>query len=472
MSSLRTSSGLVHELLVELDRASSVPLHQQVEVALRAGIRAGRLRVGAAVPPSRRLAAELGVSRGVIVEAYEQLVAEGYLVGSSGSYTRVAAGPRPAPESAVRPSANGPRIDFGCGRADAAGFPRAAWLRSLKRVLTQAPHDHFNHLDGYGLPELREALADYLNRARGMSADPSQVIVTSGYGQAAALVLSVLAERGIRRVAVEDPSVDDDIRPQAQRHRLEITGLPVGDDGVRIDALERSDADLVVLTPSHQWPLGGVLPAESRAVAVKWARSRGALILEDDYDAEYRYDRAPIGAIQGLAPDVVVHAGSVSKTLAPGLRLGWLVLPPHLTDEIAQAKNRADRGSPVIDQLAFADFLRRGEFDRHLRRMRPYYRRRRDALLAELERHLPGFEPTGIAAGLHLVVWLPDGLREEDLIAVAGNHGVRVVGVTGYRLSEGRQGLILGYAHLSETQISDGVRALAAAVNELATSHQ
>lgn len=455
----------MHDLLVELDRTTSVPLHRQIESALRAGIRAGRFKVGAAVPPSRRLAGELGVSRGVVVEAYEQLVAEGYLTSNSGSYTRVAAGPGPASPPAVRSPAPGLRVDFGCGGADAAGFPRAAWLRSLKRVLTQAPHDRFNLIDEYGLPELREALADYLNRARGMSADPSQVVITSGFGQAAALVLSVLARRGARRVAVEDPSVDDDIRPLARSHGLEITGLPVDDDGVRIDALEHSDADIVVLTPSHQWPLGGVLPAESRAAAVGWARRRGALILEDDYDAEYRYDRAPIGAMQGLAPDVVAHAGSLSKTLAPGLRLGWLVLPPHLTDEIAQAKRLADRGSPVIDQLAFADFLRRGEFDRQLRRMRPIYRRRRDALLAELERHLPGFEPTGIAAGLHLVVWLPDDLREQAVIAAAADHGVRVVGVAPYRVTEGRPGLILGYAHLTETQIADGVRALASAVN-------
>ena len=459
---MRTGSGLVHELLVELDRTSSVPLHRQIEAALRAGIRAGRLRVGAAVPPSRRLAGELGVSRGVVVEAYEQLVAEGYLASSPGSYTRVAAGPAEPP--AARSTVSGPRVDFGCGRADAAGFPRAAWLRSLKRVLTQTPHERFNYINEYGLPELREALADYLNRARGMSVDPSQVVITSGYGQAAALVLSVLAQRGARRVAVEDPSVDDDIRPLARRYQLGITGVPVGDDGVRIDALDRSDADLAVLTPSHQWPLGGVLPAESRAAAVGWARSRGALILEDDYDAEYRYDRTPIAAMQGLAPDVVAHAGSLSKTLAPGLRLGWLVAPPHLTAEIAQAKKLADRASPVIDQLALADFLQRGEFDRHLRRMRPIYRRRRDVLLTELERHLPGCEPAGIAAGLHLVVWLPDGLLEQSVIAAAASRGVQVVGVRPYRLTEGRQGLILGYAHLTETQIAEGVRSLAAAV--------
>ncbi|NUR87984.1 MAG: PLP-dependent aminotransferase family protein, partial [Nonomuraea sp.] len=360
-----------------------------------------------------------------------------------------------------------PLVDFGFGRADAASFPRAAWLRSLKRVLTRAPHERLNYLDGYGVPELREALADYLNRARGTATGPAQVIVTNGFCQAVALVISVMAANGARRVAVEDPSANDDIRPLAAASGLEVVGLPVGPDGVDLDHLERADADLVFLTPSHQWPLGGVLPAESRARAVRWARERGALIVEDDYDAEYRYDRTPIGAMQGLAPDVVAHAGSLSKTLAPGLRMGWLLLPPRLTEAVAAAKELADRGSPAIEQLAFADFLLRGEFDRHLRRMRPIYRRRRDALLAELATHLPAFEPTGVAAGLHAVVWVPEGLREEDLVAAAAARGVRVAGVSPYRLAPGREGLILGYSDVTEAQIATGIRALAEAADSL-----
>ena len=190
--------------------------------------------------------------------------------------------------------------------------------------------------------------------------------------------------------------------PVARAAGLDV-GVPVGEHGIRVDALERTDADALVLTPSHQWPTGGVLSPERRAAVLRWADDRGALVVEDDYDAEYRYDRAPIGAMQGLAPDRVVYAGTASKTLAPGLRLGWLVLPPRLVGAFAEAKLLADRGSPVLDQLAFADFLDRGEFDRHLRRMRPLYRRRRDALLAALGERLPELEPAGIAAGLHLV---------------------------------------------------------------------
>jgi GntR family transcriptional regulator/MocR family aminotransferase len=278
----------------------------------------------------------------------------------------------------------------------------------------------------------------------------------------------VLARSGARRLAVEDPSADDDARPVAEAAGLEVIGVPVDEGGVRVDALDRTDADALILTPSHQWPTGAVLPAESRAAVLRWAARRGALIMEDDYDAEYRYDRTPVGAIQGLAPDRVVYAGTVSKTLAPGLRLGWLVVPRHLVDAVAKAKVTADRGSPVIDQLAFADFLTRGEFDRHLRRMRPVYRRRRDALLAALGTRLPDLEPTGVAAGLHLVTWLPPDLDETAVVKAAARRGLGVYGVGPYRISsDGPSGLIFGYATLGEAAIGEGIDLLAAVIDEV-----
>jgi GntR family transcriptional regulator/MocR family aminotransferase len=251
-----------------------------------------------------------------------------------------------------------------------------------------------------------------------------------------------------------------------------VAGVPVGPDGIRADLLERSDADAVILTPSHQWPTGAVLSADSRTAVLRWATRRGALIIEDDYDAEYRYDRAPVGAIQGLAPDQVVYAGSASKTLAPGLRLGWLVVPGHLVDDVAAAKIAADRGSPALDQLAFADFLARGDFDRHLRRMRPVYRRRRDALLRALEQRLPDLRPTGISAGFHLVTWLPPDLDEASIVAEAARRGLGVYGIAPYRISAGGdqgggqrggggQGLLFGYAGLNERAIREGIDILA-----------
>ena len=215
---------------------------------------------------------------------------------------------------------------------------------------------------------------------------------------------------------------------------MRVIGVPVDDGGVQVDAVTALDADVLILTPSHQWPIGGVLSPEARTAVLGWARRTGALVLEDDYDAEYRYDRAPIGAIQGLDPDRVVYAGTASKTLAAGFRLGWLILPPDLVEPVAEAKLLADRGSPILDQLTFADFLSRGEFDRHLRRMRPIYRRRRDALLAALARAPPELEPVGIAAGLHLVAWLPDTYDENAVVAAAAAEGVAIAPVSRFGL--------------------------------------
>jgi GntR family transcriptional regulator/MocR family aminotransferase len=293
-------------------------------------------------------------------------------------------------------------------------------------------------------------------------------VVCSGYAQGIVLLVQVLAKTGAKRIAVEDPSSRDDVRPIAEFVGIHVIGSPVEEEGMRVDLLAESNADAVILTPSHQWPTGAVLSAESRAAMLHWARRRGAVIVEDDYDAEYRYDRAPIGAIQGLAPDQVVYAGTASKTLAPGLRLGWLVVPRHLVDDVAAAKIAADRGSSALDQLAFADFLARGEFDRHLRRMRPVYRRRRDALLNALRDQLPDLEPAGVSAGLHLVAWLPPDLDETAVVSAAARRGLGVSGVKPYRIcSPGRAGLIFGYATVNERAIAHGIGILAEVISEL-----
>jgi GntR family transcriptional regulator/MocR family aminotransferase len=469
MRASRTNSSPVSELAIDLDRGGADALHRQIEGSLRERIRSGALPAGIALPPTRTLAAELGVSRGVIVEAYAQLVAEGYLTSRSGGYTQVAS----AASAALRESTPLPRraaparptIDFGYGRGDLAGFPRAAWLRSVRRVLTEAPADRLGYLEGRGAVELRSALADYLNRVRGTHADQESILITNGYAQAVSLLLGVLAARGARTLAVEDPSASDDARPIAEALGMQIVGVPVGQDGVRVDAVADLEADVLILTPSHQWPTGGVLSPAARAAVLAWAQRTGALVLEDDYDAEYRYDRAPIGAIQGLDPDRVIYAGTASKTLAPGFRLGWVIPPRELLEPLAEAKLLADRGSPILDQLTFADFLSRGEFDRHLRRMRPIYRSRRDALLTALARHAPELEPAGIAAGLHLVAWLPEDLDEQAVIGAAAREGVAVAGVSPYRLAAAsRGGLIFGYSNLSERAIADGVARLARAV--------
>ena len=448
-----------------LDHDARTPLHRQIETSLRDSIRAGRLPRGSSLPPSRVLAADLGVSRGVVVEAYQQLISEGYLASRTGGYTQVAAGPSPARAGLQLARKAPPRIDLSYGRADVSSFPRAAWLRAIRGALASAPNDLFGYLAGSGVPQLRTAIADYLNRVRGTLAHPDQIVISTGYAQGIALLVGVLAATGAKRLALEDPSSGDDALPAARAAGLEVVGVPVDGDGIRVDILRETNADAVILTPSHQWPTGSVLSARNRAAVLRWAAERDAVVIEDDYDAEYRYDRTPVGALQGLAPGHVVYAGSASKTLAPGLRLGWFVLPGQLTEPMAAAKIAADRGSPALEQVALADFISRGEFDRHLRRMRPVYRRRRDALLAALARHLPGLEPSGVSAGLHLVTWLPPGLDEATVVGAARQAGVALDAVGPYRISNpGPDGLIFGYATVNERAIAEGVARLAQVV--------
>ncbi|HWD80473.1 MAG TPA: PLP-dependent aminotransferase family protein [Kribbella sp.] len=456
---MRTSSG-AGELLVELQRDNGVPLHQQLESAIRTRIRAGLLRAETVMPSTRALAQDLGLSRGVVVEAYQQLVAEGYLISRGGGYTQVADIAVISPAVAARPAAGPPRIDFRYSRPDVSQFPRAAWLRSVRRVLNETPYRSLAYIDGRGTIELRTALSDYLNRVRGTAARPENMLICNGFAQGSRLLLQVLAAAGRRRLAVEDPS-DNDLRDVAHAAGLEVVGVPVLETGVDVAALERSGADVVLVTAAHQFPTGAVASAETRAALVAW----GGLVIEDDYDAEYRYDREPIGALQGLAPDRVAYAGTASKTLAPGLRLGWLVLPSWLVEPMTQAKLMDDRGSPVFDQLAFADFVARGEFDRHLRRMRPRYRELRDTLVDRLAARLPELEPVGVSAGLHVLTWLPPDLSEEALREASLARGLGVYGLKPYWVAgDGPAGLVFGYGSLSRKDVVEGIDLLAEAV--------
>jgi GntR family transcriptional regulator/MocR family aminotransferase len=442
---MRTSSAL--ELLVSLDRERPEALHRQLEQALRDSIRSGRLVGGAALPSTRALAAQLGVSRGIVVEAYEQLGAEGYLASRPGGATHVATGARPTPTRAYHAAEDRFEFDFRSGRADLDLFPREAWLRSVRRALGDAPSERLGYLGGRGVPELRQALAEYLDRVRGTAVDPECIVVCSGFTQGLKLLAAVLRDSGARRIAIEDP-----------------TQQGTGDD-LRALGLDVADVDAVVVTAAHQFPTGAVLTPDRRAALMAWAERRGGLIVEDDYDAEFRYDREPIGAIQGLSPERVVYAGSASKILAPGLRLGWFVVPAAYVDAMTRAKRTADSGSPALDQLAFADFLARGELDRHLRRLRPIYRARRDALLDALARHLPELRPVGASAGLHVLAWLPPDLDEATVVEAAAVRGVRIQGVgprPGGAAVPG--GIIFGYGALGETAIERAIDRLASAL--------
>jgi GntR family transcriptional regulator/MocR family aminotransferase len=450
------------DLLLPLDREAG-RLHRQIEQGLRDAIRAGRLVPGTALPSTRSVARELGVSRGVVTEAYAQLVAEGYLVARQGAPTRVAAAPEPsAPGGRASRRPSPAPYDLLPGRPDLAAFPREQWLAATRRALRRMPDAALGYPDARGTPELRDALTAYLGRARAVAPDPERTVVCSGVTQGIVLIARLLHGRGERTIAVEDPGFHLH-RWSLERAGLEPVGVPVDEDGLDVDALAATGARAVLVTPAHQMPTGVVLSPERRAALIAWADAVDGLVVEDDYDAEYRFDRGPVGALQGLAPERVVYAGSASKSFAHGLRLGWLVLPERLATAVAFERLAMDGGAPVLEQLALADLVARGDLDRHLRRTRREYRRRRAALLAALAEHLPGAEVTGVAAGLHALVLLPDGVDEEALLQRAGAAGVAVQGLGALRVtSTGRAGLVLGYAHLPQPAIARAVAALGA----------
>jgi GntR family transcriptional regulator/MocR family aminotransferase len=424
------------------------------------------------VPSTRDLARQLGVSRRVAVDAYAQLAAEGYLSLRQGARPRVsqnAAITTKAQTAPARPSPR-PRFDFRPSVPDVSTFPRAAWLRSQREALATMTDADLGYGDPCGVETLRAALADYLGRVRGVVADAENIIVTNGYTQGLGLVCRALVAAGAKRIALEDPSNPEDGLVAAHAG-LEPVSVGVDDAGTRVDDLERADVDAVVLTPAHQHPTGVVLTGERRAALLAWLRETGAIAIEDDYDAEYRYDRAAVGALQGLDPDHVVYAGSASKTLAPALRIGWLVVPPGLLDAVRHEKLLADRGTARIEQHAFADFLTRGELDRHLRRMRARYRARRDALLEALAEALPEAAVRGVAAGLHVTVELPAGYSEEAIQQEARDRRVELETMSAYRpdFADRPSALVLGYAQMPEPAIRAGVRELAEAVRAAAS---
>ena len=455
-------TGRTTELLLALARDGGRPLGAQIEDQLRAAIRSGALKPGAAVPSTRDLARQLGVSRGLVVDAYAQLGAEGYLVVRQGARPRVAAAPgeeggvdEPAPAPV-------PRYDFRPAMPDVSMFPRDAWLRCVRRALATMTDEDLGYGDPRGVPRLRAALADYLGRVRGVVSDPSRIVITSGYMQSEGLVCRALAAAGARRVAVERPGHPVQ-RAIVARAGLEPVPVDVDEQGLRVEDLDRAGADAVILTPAHQFPLGVPLSGERRTTLLRWLRARDAIAVEDDYDAEYRYDRAAVGALQGLEPDRVVYAGSASKTLAPALRIAWLAVPPRLLAAVAAEKQLADRGTAHIEQHAFAEFLAAGELDRHLRRMRARYRARRDTLVAALADTLPEATVEGIAAGLHATVRLPAGHDEGAILAAAGRRRVALETMAEYD-GDGPPTLLLGYGQIAEAAIRPGVAEIAAAV--------
>jgi GntR family transcriptional regulator / MocR family aminotransferase len=484
-------SGLSPGLLVRLDRSASQPLRVQLEASLREAIRGGRLPAGERLPSSRELARELGVSRGMVQDCYGQLLAEGYLTSRTGSATRVAgisgqqAGDRPAagpaagssPASPASPAPSPPRhppeppliADFEHGVPDLSSFPRTDWAWAIKQACTQAADADLGYGDPRGSPVLREVLAGYLRRVRAAATSPERMIISTGFAQGINLVLRALARQGgVTCVAFEDPGygsakADETVRAVLAMG-IDVTYVPVDEHGLVVGELAASGAQAVVVTPAHQSPTGVVLSPARRHALIGWARRGGGYVIEDDYDSEFRYDKEPVGALQGLAPDQVFLLGTASKALAPAVRLGWVHAPSLLAPAVAAEKEMSDRGSCTLDQLALATLFTTGRYDRHLRRIRTVYAARRTVLIGAFARHAPRTQLTGLAAGFHAVAPLPPGTDETAVIAAARERRVGLHGIGAYRGNPDAAAppaLVMGFGNVRERAIEPAIAAIA-----------
>jgi GntR family transcriptional regulator / MocR family aminotransferase len=399
-----------------------------------------------------------------VLECYEQLTAEGYLSAQPGSATRVAARATARPggdHTAATPPAP-LTVDFRPGVPDLTSFPLHDWLWAVGRAARGAPTAAMGYGDSRGAAALREVLAAYLRRVRGGSGDADRVLICTGYAQGINLLLRALGGHGLRLIAFEDPG-DRDMFGLAERAGLEAVPVAVDERGVDVAALSATGARAVVVTPAHQAPTGVVLAPERRQALVAWAREADAVIIEDEYDNEFRYDRQPVGCLQGLAPDHVASVGTVSKTLAPTLRFGWIVCPARLIEAVAREKRIADRGSPGLDQLALATLIESGRYDRHLRHMRTVYAARRAALVEALATHAPGLALSGLAAGFHAVAHLPDGRQERAVVSAALERSIGLYGMSRYRADGATDPakLVLGFGNVSVSAITRGIEAIA-----------
>ncbi|WP_327231133.1 PLP-dependent aminotransferase family protein [Streptomyces murinus] len=448
--------------------------------ALRDAVRTGRLAPGTRLPSSRALAADLGIARNTVGEAYADLVAEGWLTARQGSGTRVAERTVVPPSDPARRPRVPPRPTHNLvpGTPDLAAFPRAEWARAARRALTAAPNDALGYGDPRGRVELRTALAGYLARVRGVRADPDNLVITAGFSHALRLLGPVLRARGADSVAVESYGLDA-YWGLLQTAGLATPALPWDELGTDTGPLTTEGA--VLLTPAHQFPMGMPLHPDRRAAVVDWARRTDSLVLEDDYDGEFRYDRQPVdptpwqhrgdaalrqrlpvGALQALDPEHVVYMGTASKSLAPGLRLGWMVLPSSLVEECASAKGHSDTCG-VLDQLTLAEFLNSGAYDRQVRRMRMRYQRRRNELVGVLAAQAPHLSVSGAAAGLHVLLELPPG-TERSVIQAAVWQGLALKGLGDFRLPDAagpvRDALVIGYGTPADSEWAGALDAL------------
>ena len=458
-------TGFPTGLLLEIDRAPGARIRSQLETALRGEIQGGRIQPGTKLPPTRTLARELGIARSVVVEVYAQLAAEGFIDAVQGAGTRVRAQPQSAasePRPVTRPALSTP---FATGLPDPAYFPQRHWLRAYSSVFTGPGSQPLGCPDPRGRAELRTALAGHLSRVRGLRTCPSQLLICNGVTHALTIIARALRARGVTRIGIEDPCFAAHRRLIAS---LEIQPVPIAVDaqGLLVGKLSEVDVDAVLVAPAHSYPTGAVLSRTRRRDLISWARRNDTLIIEDDYDAEFRFDASPIGALQSLAPENVLYAGSVNKVLDPALQIGWISVPPRLAPEVLEAKLIANTATETFGQLALARFVEDGGLARHIRRVRPRYRARRDRLLAELHAQAPGLRPKGADVGLHLYLPLPAEVREADVTAAAKQDGLDVEGSAKHwaNWTAGVPAVLIGYGTMNETTVERDVRTLAAAI--------
>ncbi|MFC9602252.1 PLP-dependent aminotransferase family protein [Streptomyces niveus] len=457
--------------LLDLGERAAGPLHLRLVRALRAAVVDGRIAPGSALPPSRALAADLGCSRWVVTEAYAQLVAEGYLEARSGSATRVrtaAAGPAPTYERRPRHEPWKPEFDMLPGMPDLRAFPRKRWADAVREATGSLTTAEFGYPDPAGHHGLRQRIAAYLVRGRGAALDAGQLVVCGGTLDGVLRLSRALRAAGHTHVALEDPGWSR-LRAAVTAAGLTPVAVPVDDDGLRVDLLRREPhVRAVIVAPAHQFPTGVVLTPPRRAELIAWAREMDGLVMEDDYDAEFRYDRHPVGTLQGMDPERVALLGSLSKTLSPALRIGWAVVPPRLLDGL-YAVDAVGSPPPVIDQAAFSGFLESGAYDRHLRASRLRYRRRRDSLLTEIAERLPRQRVSGAAAGFHLLLHLT-GCAAGDVVGGAARRDVRLADLAEYEAGQGGPApgatLVIGYGNLADAAVAGAVRRLADAIGE------
>lgn len=463
------------------------PLFRQVYLGLRRAIASGVLPVNSRLPSTRDLADQLGISRTVVVMAYEQLLAEGFVAGRRGSGTfvskstaarRALSKPRVArlrlsrfgaaavagASAMVLPTrvVPSPRYDFAFGRSesDVETFPFTVWWRMLTACARNARLRHLDYGPPLGSAALRDAICAHLRRSRAVVCEPSDVIVVSGSQQALDLIARVLLERG-DAVAIENPSY------QGTREILTAAGarlvpIPIDADGLKTAKLP-DDARACFVTPSHQFPTGAILPLSRRLALLAWAKRQNAVVVEDDYDGEFRYDGQPLESLQGHDQDGrIIYVGTFSRTMFPALRVGYLVVPPSLTPAFAAAKWLNDQHSATLEQEALAQFISSGAYARHLRRLRQRNARRRAALLQAVDVHLRArVEMTGAGAGAHVVLWPTQRVDERATVDRARAHGVGIYGIARYFLTRpSRAGFVLGYSRLDEREIREGIRRL------------